>query len=228
MKLFATAAAGLAAATLACGPALAQAPGGMSRFDRADANKDGKISKSEHEAARNRIFTAMDRNKDGAVDRTEVRAFILARMQERRARRMKRIDPNGDGKITEAEFLARAKARFKRLDANKDGALSPEEVGRGFARRGGRGMRHRMRRHHMRHGGHRFGRRGFGKGRMFRRFDANRDGKVTKAEFDAVGTFMFLRRDLNGDGVIERAEARGFGKGRRGQRGRRHGGRHHR
>jgi Ca2+-binding EF-hand superfamily protein len=201
----------------------------MSRFDRADANKDGKISKSEHEAARNRIFTAMDRNKDGAVDRTEVRAFILARLQERRARRMKRIDPNGDGKITEAEFLARAKARFKRLDANKDGALSPEEVGRGFARRGGsRGMRHRMRRHHMRHGGKRFGRGGFGKGRMFRRFDANRDGKVTKAEFDAVGTFMFLRRDLNGDGVIERAEARGFGKGRRGHRGRRHGGRHHR
>ena len=242
MKIFATAAAGIAAATLAGAPALAQqGPGGQSRFARADANKDGKITRAEFNAARNKFFAGMDRNKDGAVDRTEARAFVLARIQERRERmqkrraeRMKRVDPNGDGKITEAEFLARAKERFKRLDANKDGTLTPDEVGRRLGMRGRqmrrgmhRGMRGHMRhgmRRHMRHGGKRYGRRfgqrgrRFGGGHMFRRFDANRDGKITKAEFNAAGAFMFLRRDLNGDGVIEKAEARGFGMSRRGGR----------
>lgn len=228
MKFLATAAAGIAVATLAAAPALAQqGPGGGSRFDRADANKDGKLTRAEFDAARDKLFAAMDRNKDGFVDRTEVRVFIMARLQERRANRMRRLDPNNDGKITEAEFLARAKERFKRLDRNNDGALTPDEIGRGFAMRG-RGMRDRR---GMRHHGHRFGRRGgFGRGRMFRRADINRDGKISKAEFAAIGNIMFLRLDLNGDGVIEKAEAPRFGMGRRGGRGGHghHRGRHHR
>ena len=37
--------------------------------------------------------------------------------------------------------------------------------------------------------------------------------------FLSLGNVMFLRLDLNGDGVIEKAEAPRFGKGHRGGRG---------
>lgn len=47
----------------------------------------------------------------------------------------KRLDKNGDGKLTETEFLGKrtgeeaekAKAQFKRLDKNSDGAVTLEE-----------------------------------------------------------------------------------------------------
>jgi hypothetical protein len=37
----------------------------MARFNKMDANKDGKISQSEFTAFQNAIFTQKDRNKDG-------------------------------------------------------------------------------------------------------------------------------------------------------------------
>jgi Ca2+-binding EF-hand superfamily protein len=41
---------------------------------------------------------------------------------------------------------------------------------------------------------------------MFDRMDADKDGKVTKAEFEAAGDKMFQRMDKNGDGIIEKDE----------------------
>jgi Ca2+-binding EF-hand superfamily protein len=49
----------------------------------------------------------------------------------------KKLDSNGDGKVSEAEFLAspgaqkdaeKAKEKFKSLDADKDGSLTLEEL----------------------------------------------------------------------------------------------------
>ena len=37
-------------------------------------------------------------------------------------------DTNGDGLISESEFMARAKERFSSIDANNDGKLSREEA----------------------------------------------------------------------------------------------------
>ena len=42
----------------------------------------------------------------------------------------KRLDSNGDGRVSKDEFLAAAKTRFARLDKNGDGFLSADEVGR--------------------------------------------------------------------------------------------------
>lgn len=41
------------------------------RFDRIDANKDGKVSAEEMKAASDRMFTRMDMNKDGKIDKTD-------------------------------------------------------------------------------------------------------------------------------------------------------------
>ena len=42
----------------------------------------------------------------------------------------------------------------------------------------------------------------------FTQYDANRDGKVTREEFMAVRTLLFLRYDANGDGVVTPSELR--------------------
>ena len=36
-------------------------------------------------------------------------------------------DTNGDGQISEAEFLAHAKEKFTKMDANSDGVVTKEE-----------------------------------------------------------------------------------------------------
>ena len=88
-----------------------------------------------------------DTNKDGVVDRAEWKAGQEARF--------KRLDANGDGKLTQDELFARTPATgnsvlpsdrqserqsafFQRLDANKDGVVTVEEfmaqADRNFAR----------------------------------------------------------------------------------------------
>lgn len=41
------------------------------RFERMDANKDGKISAEEMKAASDKMFTKMDMNKDGKIDKVD-------------------------------------------------------------------------------------------------------------------------------------------------------------
>lgn len=73
-----------------------------------------------------------DTNQDGAVSKTEFTA--------ERIKRTMRLDGDGDGRISAAEWSARpagpnagsrdpARA-FARLDANKDGGLDASEIGR--------------------------------------------------------------------------------------------------
>ena len=59
---------------------------------------------------------------------------VLAQTTERAGRfqqlvqqRIEAMDTNGDGSISEAEYLAHAKTQFARLDTNGDGQISPQE-----------------------------------------------------------------------------------------------------
>lgn len=73
------------------------------RLMRADANRDGKISKEEW----------VERRRD--VGRKDP------------ARMFDRLDTNHDGSVEASEIDAQLARRFKRLDANGDGLLMPEE-----------------------------------------------------------------------------------------------------
>lgn len=102
----------------------------LERLKAADTNADGLISRAEA-AALPRLaehFDEIDANRDGQVSFEELRAFHAAHRGEHRKAAMKRMDTDGDGKLSRAEALAAAAARFDAADANKDGFLTPEEM----------------------------------------------------------------------------------------------------
>ena len=71
-------------------------------------------------------------------------------------------DTDSDGRLSQAEFVASALARFDANDANRDGAITTEEVQAAMQ-------------------GHREDRRE----RLFAALDADSDGMISRAEFDA-------------------------------------------
>lgn len=137
-----------AGAPLTRAQALTQAE---ARFDRMDANKDGKLDKADHEARRNAMFDRLDTDKNGQISRAEfnTRPERAAGGEARRGPDGEQgkqhrwggrghgrhggkwgggfADTNKDGVVTKAEFTAAALQRFDRLDANKDGTVTREE-----------------------------------------------------------------------------------------------------
>lgn len=95
-------------------------------------------------------------------------------------------DKNGDGVVSKQEFLDERAKRFDTLDSNRDGWLSQEELAAGLPN--GRARRFLP--------------------LMFGQFDADGDGRVTRAEFAKAPTPVFDRADANGDGVLSQAEVK--------------------
>ena len=117
---------------------------GMERLKAADKNGDGLISRAEA-AVLPRIaaqFDALDTNKDGQLSPEELRAHhqaMRAQHEAKRAERWKKVDTDGDGRISKAEAQANAPRMFEhfdQIDTNKDGFISQEEMKAAHAKRG--------------------------------------------------------------------------------------------
>lgn len=124
--------------SLLAGAVLAEPGGKGSRFEKLDANGDGKVTEQELAARRSAMIEAADQNGDGALTESEMHAFREAKRAERRAKR--NPDKNGDGVIDRAEYDLAADERFERMDKNGDGVISEDERKR-------RHWRHRHGRH---------------------------------------------------------------------------------
>ncbi len=117
------------------------------------------------------------------------------------------LDKNGDGFIDRAEAAAhpRLAGKFDELDKNKDGKLSADERPQRAGKWGRKG-------HGPQAGLHG---RGFGHGKL----DADRDGRISRAEAAADARFAarFDQADANKDGFVDRADREAHAKQRRDQ-----------
>lgn len=111
----------------------------MQRFKAVDENGDGFVSKEEMVANATNVFLAMDADQSGDITMEEY-MFVKMNpdggknpaMQQRKADRFPVMDTDKNGRVSQAEFVARAEGDFPAADANGDGKLEPMEF-RGHA-----------------------------------------------------------------------------------------------
>jgi len=100
------------------------------RFERIDTNHDGVVTVDEYAAAARRIYADLDAQQNGKVTAAEIAGSTRA--QERAvhvaARIVRHLDRDGDGSVSQDEFVAAAKTRFARLDKNGDGFIDATEA----------------------------------------------------------------------------------------------------
>jgi Ca2+-binding EF-hand superfamily protein len=114
-----------------------------------DADKDGKISGTEHAAGAMKMFRNMDGNRDNRVTAVEMDA-AKKRMKAADASgghvdhqepvemsaadKIKVVDTNGDGVLTVKEHAEGSTIMFARMDTDTDGLLTAKEMEAGHAK----------------------------------------------------------------------------------------------
>lgn len=132
--------AGVAALGLLTGQSAAQqGPGqpGLHFIEQWDADGDGAVSAAEARERRAEIFYMFDADEDGVLSGAEYDAFDRTRAADMAnqpnahalgpvVQGMERsfTDADGDGRVTEEEFLAANEAWLARLDADGDGVVT--------------------------------------------------------------------------------------------------------
>ncbi len=211
-----------------------------SHFDRTDPNRDGKHTKEEYvdngrymtPQARAGIFRAADGNADGVVTRDE---YVLNRVITDEAKTIvQAMDDNRDGVVEQAEFVKHAAKPlsdpklaaqlFSTFDANADGRIIIPEYLRiwgKWARAGQKPAEQRIaaRRAELAGDAKKPGKRaggcpacamGLTAEFVFKRLDANQDGKITAEEFrkspgmqsEDQARKVVGRIDTSGDGLL--------------------------
>ena len=107
--------------------------GGMMRmFESFDTNADGALTQEEIDTFRTERFAAFDGNGDKALELDEYKALWLDAMHERMVDRFQKLDADGDGKVTDAEFGEPFARMVARADRNGDGKIDKDDrMGRG-------------------------------------------------------------------------------------------------
>jgi hypothetical protein len=153
--------AGSALALFGTGPAFAQAantaqaPQQVSRatvaqqldteFKDLDANKDGKLSKTEIQTAMTRraaeaqtqvnaqakaVFDKLDTNHNGSISLAEFQASEKISLDPAKVdARIAQLDTNKDGVVSAEEYRNGTLAQFDKADTNHDGVISAADQG---------------------------------------------------------------------------------------------------
>lgn len=140
-----------------------------------DLNRDGKVAHDELNRADGARFAAAAHGA-GALSQDQFAAMYAQPLQQHTAQMFRRLDWNGDGKLSLDEYAEPLRVRFETMDSEGSGAEScaANPLQHASNRAGGRS-----------------GRGGFGKARFCADNDLNRDGKVTRGEFDTATARRF-------------------------------------
>jgi len=206
----------------------------QTRLRGMDADKDGVITRTEWRGSA-QAFRQQDRNRDGVLSGTEIRGVTAQdpsstddesrrRQSETLAARIVSMDADKDGVVTRAEWRDDAQA-FQQQDTNRDGVLSGTEVRAAVAfqdtdrdgvitRAEWRGDAQAFRDQDRNRDGVLSGSEARAllnppavseEARRFNDADRNRDGRLAGDEW--TGNMpLFSRLDINGDGIVTRAE----------------------
>ncbi|MBB6124154.1 EF-hand domain-containing protein [Sphingobium subterraneum] len=147
------------------------------------------IVRSEVEGKVKEHFAEVDANHDGAITPEEMRAMREHKRADSLDAHFKRLDTDGNGSISRAEFNAGHAAMGPMVEPP---------------------MAHGGEGHGPGPGGPMGGMHGMGGMMMFQQADANKDGKVTLAEATAGALRLFDMVDTNKDGSVTPDERRGF------------------
>lgn len=157
-------------------------------FAKMDANKDGTLNEADRAAHHAMMFDKLDANNDGQVTKAEMEAM---RAQHAGKRAERRAERTGKPAPTEAQMAERKAERFARIDTDGNGAVSRAEfdamhakMGGKMGKRGGGRMMARMDGPVTQQA---FVARALAR---FDKADANRDGTVTVAERQAARAAM--------------------------------------
>jgi len=199
--------------------------GGLDRLKKLkeqDANGDGRIDRAEWKGPPE-MFDRADADKDGALSKEEIQEAVRRLAPDGAGGKLggamfRRQDADGDGKISRGEWKMAADL-FDRLDTNKDGFLEMAEVqpkgpGRGW-RGGGDGDGFFAQLDKNRDG--KVTKDEFADERKFAEMDADGNGELSAPEVsDAMAkrrkeaAYDFVEKnDLNGDGKVTREEFAG-------------------
>lgn len=140
--------------------------GGHGRMMALDTDKDGRLSRTEADAGQGKLagrFDQMDINKDGYLDRADMQA----RVAEQRAEFFKGADANHDGRVTRDEFIVEHGARG--AERRERRAQRVQATGKQVPTRQAPTEQQQI----------------DNAGKAFDQMDANKDGALTRAEFDA-------------------------------------------
>jgi Ca2+-binding EF-hand superfamily protein len=164
----------LTAACLCAGGAMASPPQpgdttmggrmGAKFFADFDLNHDGKVTKAEMEKVLAQRFAAASGGKP-VLTEAQFTQLRMDAMHKRSDMMFRRVNWSGDGKLSRDEFIAVARLRFERMDHDGTGVVPCHRE----SASGDQGEHH-----------------GRGATSFCAQFDQNHDGKVTRAEFDAV------------------------------------------
>jgi Ca2+-binding EF-hand superfamily protein len=191
------------AALAITGPAFAQASAAPAAAnDHQHARGHMPITRADAEARADRLFARLDLNRDGRIDATD----RAERRDQRRDKRFAKLDADHNGAISRDEFAAAGDKARERFAQRAEGAEAKD--GRRFGgHRMALGGRHGMHGHN--------GLRGLAM--AGKKADTDRDGAISKSEFETRALAMFDRADADHDGTVTPEERKQMHSGHRGR-----------